>query len=233
MSMYPLLVVSLLAFLTWLVVYFRLVNHRKYILSASLLSLPFTLFFESFIPWYKELSIILGVRLWGLGISVEGLLFAFSLGGMAYVLILIVMKQRFREYSLGGLDGRELGGLSAILVVVVLLGVLAFPKSSMLVGVTALVASTLWILWFNRHVIRLAFLGMVTFLSFYLFFFGLIGFILNPELYIQIAEIYRGVTFMNILVEEILLVAVYGSFWAALLFSCLPLRLRARKKRSK
>jgi hypothetical protein len=209
---------SVLSLVPWLALYARFRSHRRVMLRASLMTLPFSLTGPLFIPeyWSPPSLFNLAVRT---GFDIESPIFCFGIGGVAAVLYTVIsrrvvepMPQEIRLRASHALH------VAALLSPTLIFVVLAFSNLNVMhSAIVALIIGGVAIALCRRDLFKQMWIGGVIFLGYYLLF--LAGLRVTGGDYIERVwnmKALSGMTFLSFPVEELMWAFAFGAYWSGL-----------------
>jgi hypothetical protein len=202
--------------LPWGLLYGLFATHRRVMLKASLLTMPFGLTEPLFVPEYWSPPSLFELAL-RTGFDVESLIFAFALGGIGVVLYRAATRTTSApardEYRRLPLHRHHALALAAPLLAFPLL--LAMPWNVIYPAIGAMAAGAIANVLCRPELKRTTWIGGLLFLGLYAIFIGglerlapgYIGVVWNLE---QLS----GLVLLEVPVEEYLFAFAFGTYWA-------------------
>ena len=202
----------------WLALYLRHPRHRRAMLWASLLTLPFGLTEPLFVPeyWTPPSLFDLAERT---GFDIESLVFSFGIGGVAAVLydlltgrVTVPLPEAQRRAPV------HRHHVAALVSPFALFALLYFlPWNPIYPGIVAMLSGAVLAILCRRDLLRRTWVGGVLFVAYYTVF--LQGLRLAAPGYIERVwnlDALSGIVVLGMPVEELLFALTFGAYWAGI-----------------
>ncbi|TVZ28744.1 hypothetical protein JM83_3894 [Gillisia sp. Hel_I_86] len=207
---------SLIILALWAVIYVSKKGVRKEMLKMSLITMPFGLTEQLFVPeyWLPPSLFNLAKRT---GFDIESLIFSFAIGGIGMVLYILIFKLGLTEisYTERSHQRHSLHKYILFVPVIVFIGLALFTSlNHMYCGIITLFIGGLATLYCRPDLKGKIWVGGILFTALYFVYFGSI-----LPFYPQYVELYWNldnlthILVFGIPIEELLFAFTFGMYW--------------------
>lgn len=200
----------------WLGLYLAFPRHRRAMLLASLLTMPFGLTEPLFVPeyWNPPSLFDLAQRT---GFDIESLIFCFGIGGVGAVLVNVLTRRVVEPLPDADRHHRRHRFHRWVVVspFVVFIALLPLPWNAIYPGIAAMLVGAALTMWYRPDLTRAIWMGGTVFVAYYAVF--LLGLEVTAAGYIERVwnlEALSGIRLGFMPIEELLFALGFGGYWA-------------------
>ncbi len=201
----------------WIVLYLMFPAHRKAMLWASILTMPFGLTEPLFVPEYWSPPSLFNLAI-NTGFDMESLIFCFAIGGMGAVLYNVLTRRVPQPMSPTDKHQKHHRFHKPILIspLFVFLVLYFLPWNPIYPAVIAMLAGAVATIWCRPDLKTKTWIGGLLFLIFYsLFLFALKWTAPGYIDRVWNLKALSGITALGIPIEELLFAFSFGMYWSS------------------